>query len=208
MVNIEKLLPGAVIHVFGRTNGRDKLFYTEANYKYFLDKYKFHISPMVETLCYFLHINHFHFIIRVKEKTELDLDHHSFTKKQKTLISNSAPNDEPESIATVASQHFSNFLNGYAQAINKQEDRHGNLIQRPFKRKLLSDERYLRTCIMYIHSNPIKSKLDRNLESSRHSSYPELITSQPTWLDRDSLLLYFGGVENMITAHKEYLITR
>ena len=203
--NLEKLLPGAVIHTFGRTNGTDKLFYTEANYRYFLDKYKLQISPMVATLCYFLHINHFHFVIRVKEKSELDLSHSSFTKKQKDLIENSTSNDVAESIATVVSQHFSNLLNGYAQAINKQESRHGNLIQRPFKRKRMDDENYIRTCIKYIHANPIKSKFAKKLENSRYSSYPDLISSEPTWLDRDSVLMYFGGIENMIAVHQEYL---
>ena len=206
MVNKKvKLTPDALIHVFGRTNGRDKLYYTEANNLYFLDRYRFHISPIAETLCYFLHINHFHFVIRVKGPSELDLNHPSFTQTQIKLLTNSISLNIAESIATVGSMHFSNFLNGYVQAINKQECRHGNLIQRPFKRKLLRDEDYLRTCIMYIHANPIKSRLAYTLEESRNSSYPELISAQPTWLDKDTVLRYFGGLENMIAMHGDYL---
>ena len=202
---IQKLLPGSVIHAYGRTNGKDKLFYSEANYEYFLNRYKHKVSPMAETLCYFLHINHFHFVIRIKETVEIDFNHDSFTRIQKIQIANSSVGDLPETLAIVASKHFSNFLNGYVQAINKQEYRHGNLIQRPFKRKLLGDDDYIRTCIMYIHANPVRSRLAGKLEDSFNSSYPLLVSDVPTWLDREATLGYFGGLDNMIALHRSYL---
>jgi len=53
-----------------------------------------------------------------------------------------------------ATKHFSHFFNAYAKYYNNQTNRHGALFERPFKRKLIDSEDYLRQAILYIH--PVK----------------------------------------------------
>jgi putative transposase len=59
------LLPDRTYHVFSRANGCDKLFLDENNYKFFLGRFKIHISPIADTFAYNLLPNHFHFLIRM-----------------------------------------------------------------------------------------------------------------------------------------------
>ncbi|MBL7066456.1 MAG: hypothetical protein ISS29_01165 [Candidatus Marinimicrobia bacterium] len=54
-------------HVYNRANGEDKLFYTDANYLYFLAKLNSYISTFVEIYAYCLIPNHFHLPVKVKD---------------------------------------------------------------------------------------------------------------------------------------------
>ena len=55
-------------HVYNRANGNEKLFLLDHNYRFFLKKYEEYISPFVDTFCYCLMPNHFHFLIKIKEE--------------------------------------------------------------------------------------------------------------------------------------------
>jgi len=48
------------------------------------------------------------------------------------------------------------LLTGYSMYFNKKNDRTGGLFQRPFKAKIVDDDRYMRYLFAYIHLNPIK----------------------------------------------------
>ncbi|MBL7010905.1 MAG: hypothetical protein ISR82_06760 [Candidatus Marinimicrobia bacterium] len=50
---------------------------------------------------------------------------------------------------------FKRFLGGYSLAINKQQNRHGSLMQKRFKRIVIESDNYLLSLIHYIHHNPI-----------------------------------------------------
>lgn len=52
------------------------------------------------------------------------------------------------------SQCYSNFFNAYAKAINKSYDRTGCLFKERFSRIKITDETYLKSLIVYIHTNP------------------------------------------------------
>ena len=60
------LLPDKTYHIFSRAIGKEKLFLEDENHKFFLRKYKLHISPVADTFAYTLLPNHFHFLIRIK----------------------------------------------------------------------------------------------------------------------------------------------
>jgi len=69
----ESLIPGGVYHIYNRANGREKLFLNDDNYTFFLKRYYKYLGRFLDTFCYCLMPNHFHFLIRVKEIEELDL---------------------------------------------------------------------------------------------------------------------------------------
>ena len=58
-------------HLFNRCNSKLKLFYTEANYIYFLQLYDQYLKDYCETLAYCLIPNHFHLIIKTRDEIQI-----------------------------------------------------------------------------------------------------------------------------------------
>ena len=52
-------------HVFNQGNNRQKIFFTRANYLFFLRKIDQHILPHADVLAWCLMPNHFHLMIHV-----------------------------------------------------------------------------------------------------------------------------------------------
>ena len=65
------LLPDQIYHVYNHANGQDVLFREPDNYRYFLDKYAYHIHPVAETYAYCLLPNHLHLMIRIRSEDVL-----------------------------------------------------------------------------------------------------------------------------------------
>ena len=70
MSKAEPLLYGQYYHVYNRGNNGETLFCEERNYPYFLKLYAQHIEPVAEAYAYCLMPNHFHFLVRIKDKDE------------------------------------------------------------------------------------------------------------------------------------------
>ena len=146
MTSPTPLQPDTYYHVYNRGTNRDNIFCEERNYTHFLKLYARHIEPVAETFAYCLLRNHFHLLIKVNSKVEVE-DPKGF---QKPLGS-----DSPRS----ASQKFSDFFNAYAKAINQAYGRTGSLFQHPFGRIPVTNDRQFWSVIAYIHQNPQKHKL-------------------------------------------------
>jgi len=185
-------------HVYNRANGDDKLFYTDANYLYFLEKLNSYVSAFVEIYAYCLIPNHFHLLIKVKDIIPT-LTPVRFTK----LISpeKKEPN-KPDMWNSIITQAFSNFFNCYAKSINRQENRSGSLFDKPFKRKLIDTEEYLKMIIIYTHVNPIHHQITQSFENYRWSSYKALLDNQPTKLPRKTIYDIFEGRDRFIEDHR------
>jgi REP element-mobilizing transposase RayT len=59
-------------HVFNRANGNEIIFRSTENYAFFLRQYLKYIHPFVDTFCYCLMPNHFHFLIQIKNQKALE----------------------------------------------------------------------------------------------------------------------------------------
>ena len=139
-MEIQAIEEGCLYHIFNRGNNSEKIFFEEENYRYFLKLLKKYIVPVADIYAYCLLQNHFHFLVRIKEKKEID-----FQKLKYSTV------DKP--IEVSASRQFSHFLNAYSQAINKKFGRTGSLFEKRFERKEITDENYLRQVILYINNN-------------------------------------------------------
>lgn len=73
----------------------------------------------------------------------------------------------------------------------------------PYKRKLVSEERYFKKLVHYIHHNPVEAGLCGKPEKYNFSSYTTLIKNHDTFLAKDELILLFGDLENFIYVHTE-----
>ena len=198
---LEILIPDATYHIYNRANGNEKLFLSNDNYKYFLEKYISYITPIADTFCYCLMPNHFHFLIRIKSEKELMV---FFKGNNKYLegFQNLQGIELVDSLEKLISNQFSNFFNSYAKAFNKCHNRKGSLFMHTYKRKRIQDKKYLYKLVHYIHFNPIEAGLCANINEWQYSSYNSIISEKATYIKREEIIEWFADVENFIYAHK------
>jgi Transposase and inactivated derivatives len=168
----QPLFKDQIYHIYNRGNGKDPIFYTDANCHYFLKRYDYYLSELVETFVFCLLPNHFHLLVRIK--TEF-----------------------PE----LVSEQFRKLFISYSMSINKQEQRRGNLFQRAFKRKLIKDEKYFAAVVYYIHANPMLHGIVDDFRKYSFSSYHRFIDGKKTKLATEEVLSWFGGKESFGRFH-------
>ncbi|HKX85619.1 MAG TPA: transposase [Flavobacterium sp.] len=177
---IQALQRGNYYHIYNRGINSVTLFDTKENYEYFLNLYSSHIDPIAETFAWCLMKNHFHFLVRIKDISEIT--------SEKVIL---------------PSQSFSNLFNAYTKAYNKNSKRHGTLFERPFRRKQINNTRYLQNVITYIHNNPIHHNICDHPIQYPWSSYISCISEKPTKLKRKEIIQLFNDLENFEYAHQE-----
>jgi REP element-mobilizing transposase RayT len=178
----ELLEPGCLYHIYNHAVGGDKLFLSEENYYYFLRRYKHFIPPIAETYAYCLIPNHIHFSVEIKRQINVPV---------KSRLSPSQ----------YISKQFSNLFSSYAQAFNKQQGRMGNLFISNFKRRKIDRDEYLTNVIKYIHLNPVTHGLVKVITQWKFNSYNAICSPRETFIAREKVLKWFGGVENFKLAH-------
>jgi putative transposase len=58
---------GYIYHIYNQGNNRQKIFFREENYYFFLQKIKRYILPYADILAWCLMPNHFHLMVLVNE---------------------------------------------------------------------------------------------------------------------------------------------
>ena len=190
-MEIDEIEEGYFYHIYNRGNNSEKIFFSEENYAYFLKLLTKYIFPVADIYAYCLLNNHFHILVRIKEKNEIEINKLKFSTVEK-----------PKEVS--ASRQFSHFLNAYSQAVNKKYARTGSLFEKRFERKRISDNHYLRQVILYINTNPLKHNLVEKSEDYKWSSYNSHISNAKTKLKRKEVIELFDDVENFVLCHKNY----
>jgi putative transposase len=80
------------------------------------------------------------------------------------------------------------------------------LFQRPFGRIEITGEDYLIHLVTYIHQNPQKHGLVPDFRSWSYSSYHAILVTDSTRLQRDVVLSWFGGCDNIHLSHKHMIV--
>lgn len=186
-----KLEPNKYYHIYNRGNNREKLFYSDENYEYFLTNYRKHCFHILDTYAYCLMSNHFHMLVSVRS-----------LEKQKELFKQA---DLKSNKLRSPSRHLGNFFNSYTLSINKQEDRIGSLFQRPFRRKEIETEKYFCRLLVYIHQNPVRHGFVTSVEDYPYSSFHAYNCEDESFLNRNKALALIGGFKNFQAAHKELI---
>jgi putative transposase len=171
---------GQYYHIYNRGNNKENIFIEEKNYNYFLEKMKKYILPIADVYAYCLLKNHFHIVLRIKDKEEL-----------------------PEKLKEKIHLPFSNLFNSYSKSINMAYNRTGSLFQEHLQRNRIENEEYLRQLIVYVHLNPVKHKFDKSFEKYLHSSYRFFVSNKETSIDKEFILELFGGIDNFKFCHDE-----
>ncbi|MFT6214847.1 MAG: cysteinyl-tRNA synthetase, partial [Roseivirga sp.] len=80
---LETMQPEKLYHIYNHANGFENLFREVENYRYFLRQWEKHIQSIADSLAYCLMPNHFHFLIKVKDQSELEATFGKFETFQK-----------------------------------------------------------------------------------------------------------------------------
>lgn len=153
--------PNKLYHIYNQGNNHQPIFFSRANYFYFLRKMRKQLVPVSDILAYCLMPNHFHWLLYVKEiKDKLSSTHQiapsDLMGKQHSLVNKIAV-----------------LLRSYTQGVNNQEKRSGSLFRQKTKAVEIGSREYGRTCIYYIHQNPLKGNLVHDLKEWDFSSFPD-----------------------------------
>ena len=98
------------------------------------------------------------------------------------------------------------LLTGYAVTFNRRHRRCGRLFQNRYKSILCQEDTYLLELVRYIHLNPIRAGIVKDLSSLDRYSYTGhsaiMGIRKNSWQDKDSVLNLFG--KNKYSARKKY----
>ena len=185
------LFPNRIYHLLSRANGNEKLFREEENYRFFLRRIKKYILPVADIFSYCLLPNHFHLLVQINSETEVK-EHFSLMKPGKFYERNLAPD--------FIMERFSNLLNSYAKSYNKRYHRKGSLFIYFLRRVEITTESQLCRTSFYIHNNPVRHGICKNIMEWNWSSFRSILNQRSEFIATDKILKYFGDAK----AFREY----
>ena len=182
---MERLEHGKYYHLFNRGIDGCDLFREVTNFEYFLKLYERYIDRIAETYAFVLMKNHFHFLVRIKDRKDL-------------------PGlQDLEGLEKPPYRYFSNLFNAYTKAFNKKYNRTGSLFEKNLRRKRIGSQDYLKQVLLYIHNNPVHHRFCDRPEDYPWSSYKTCIAIQPTKLKRDTVVGWFDNLGNFKYYHEQ-----
>jgi hypothetical protein len=116
-------------YIYNRGNNSSPVFYTKANFHFFLYKLNLFLNPYLNFYAFNLLKSEFHLVVRVKQFDFLP-------EKSKTLTKGKFRLFFPHQIL---SEQFRKFFICYSKAINKQEKHSGSVFEKNFRRQHISD---------------------------------------------------------------------
>lgn len=202
------LVPDTSFHIYNHANGFENIFKEAENYRFFLEKYKLHISPIAETYAYCLMPNHFHLMVRIRKREVIEslIRNKNISLEENTskVLSFGCVSDNE--IEKFLSKQLANLFSSYTQSFNKVYHRMGSLFIKNFKREPITDKSHFLNAIIYTHRNPIHHGFCKSFDEWPHSSYSGIIYGAESLVETDMMLKMAGGIDNFIEMHKINLI--
>jgi len=187
---------GYIYHIYNQGNNRRLIYFSHANYMYFLKKVKIYISPYSDILAWCLMPNHFHLLVYINKV------YRSTIKNGSTKI-------------LCVNDSIGVMLRSYTRAINKQEGTSGSLFRKETKAICVncpdgispswilldnitklniqdSEKQYPKICFNYIHQNPVKTGLVFRDIDWRYSSAKTYQTNIKDYLVNKKLAEDYG----------------
>lgn len=195
--------PNQLFHIYNQGNNQRQVFYSYENYEFFLYRLRGSLRPYGDIISYCLMPNHFHilfFVRRTKVSRETYYESRDAIESKRRRIKYGAkaiPLKPRQFTANKKNEMIplnftiGNIQKGYARAINSEKGWSGSLFRAKCKVKDGMDDEfvttfmengkakfdftnpYARTCIRYIHDNPVKGKLVARAEDYQWSSAKE-----------------------------------
>jgi putative transposase len=150
---------GDVYHIFNQGNNRETLFNNHDDYCKFIQLSKEYVIPYCDMLAWCLLPNHFHFMVHANQNSTIP-------HKQGGLVLDKLTNG------------YRSLLSAYSHDYNKRNDRSGALFRPKTKAKNISTPLlkltgvdYPLNCFYYVHQNPRRHKLVKDLSLWPYSSF-------------------------------------
>lgn len=178
---------GSFYHIYNRGNNKEKIFFSQENYRYFLDKVNKYVYPACDILAWTLMPNHFHFLIHANQET-CKLVKHSPIK------------------INALTEGIRLLLSSYSKAIQKQQGNTGNLFQQKTKSKCIDD--YTTIAFHYIHQNALKGSLIEKLEDWEFSSFNEYLNTSSRKLCNVNLAYQYLNINQSDFLIDSYKVIR
>ncbi len=214
-------------HIYNRSIGYARLYFKAENYLYFKEKMRKYSNGYWKTYAYALLPDHFHVLIKVmprhaileqaqqaNTKVSRQFLSRLFLKGHKKLDINAMfeiddlPKEEEierELCHWIISEQWRKLFLSYSKAINRQQERHGSLFQKPFRRKLI-EAGDLKNLIQYIHRNPVHHGYTERAEDYPWSSYSSLLHEQSeAFNDVNAVLSLYEGQTDFVALHDLYV---
>jgi putative transposase len=106
------------------------------------------------------------------------------------------------------SKFMRRFLTGYAIIYNKRHNRYGHLFQNRYKSIVCDEDIYFKELVRYIHLNPVRAKIVKDLVELHHYPYSGhqclMGKKEYPWHDKRYVLSWFGKNEG--EARKAYRV--
>jgi len=197
------LCPNTCYHIFNHANGIENVFCDDDNFKFFLEKYKKHITPIAETYAYCLMPNHFHLVVRIRKKEVIENIIHdgNFSK----VLNFGKVNDNDKEIEIFLSKQFSNLFSSYTQAFNKLYKRRGSLFIKNFKRQAIEEKQQFINAIIYTHRNPIHHGFCTRYTDWSYTSYCEITGQKSEFVETKKVVEIFGDMQIFKEKHQQNL---
>ena len=196
---------GLYYHVYGKTNNKERLFRSQDNRNFFLQRLKHYLGGFLDIHAYALMGNHYHLSVKIKDEVKIQDYLGSVPVSERTLKERDYLVSQEKSalISDLVSSEFRRFFISYSQAFNKRYNRKGNLFNKPFKKSLYDPEKKFVFLQYYIHHNARKHGLVSDFEEYKHHSYFEILDNNSSLIDIQEIISRFGSIENFELFHKE-----
>jgi REP-associated tyrosine transposase len=214
-------------HIFNRSIGYARLFFKAENYLYFKEKLRKYSIGYWKIYAFALLPDHFHILIKVlprevildqarqiKMKVSRQFLTKLFLKGYKQLDINrmknidDLPKDEQveeELCHWIVSEQWRKLFLSYSKAINRQQERHGSLFQKSFRRKHIGPGD-LKNLIQYIHRNPVHHGYTERAQDYPWSSYSSLLHHESESIkDVQAVLSLYEGQSEFTELHDQYV---
>lgn len=129
-----------IYHIYNQGNNKQKIFFREDNYLFFLKKMRHHLLPYADIMAWCLMPNHFHWMIYVREVEACYKSGDAYTSGGATLsrtptntsggaTSSRTPTSGEEEKIIGLNHSIGILLASYTRAIQKQEGTSGSLFR-------------------------------------------------------------------------------
>ncbi|MBI4706860.1 MAG: transposase [Candidatus Omnitrophica bacterium] len=143
MTKTRLLIKNACYHIFTRGNQKQKVFFDDEDFDFYLSQLKHYKRKYVFLLYgYCLMPNHIHLV--------------------------GEPSD-PETLP----KFMQCLQRSYTAHYNKKYNKVGHVWQSRYKTKTISKDQYLLNCIAYVEQNPLRANIAKNITEYKFSSYGE-----------------------------------
>lgn len=183
-----KFREGQIFHIYNQGNNRQKIFFNNKNYFYFLNKVRKYIYPYCDILSYCLIPNQFNFLI----------------------YANSITASKDERDRNYLSEGLRILLSSYSKGINIQEKRTGSLFTQNSHIKCLDIDSYSAlACFVYILQKPYNKGLVNNPANWEFSSYKDYAgLRNGTLCNKDLAYILLGFDKKDIKLLADSVITK